>query len=601
MVKFAFLKALFYLNKYFVKYKWLLGLGIFFIICSNIFAILIAPIVRTATDNVVEKISTYRLLDLPESYILSEVGRLALFFGALVLASAVIKGVFMYFMRQTIIVMSRNIEYDLKNEVYEHYQKLNASFYGRNYTGDLMNRISEDVSRVRMYLGPAVMYTINLLVLFTMVISVMVSINPRISLYVLAPLPFLSVSIYFVSAVINRRSDRLQAKLSDITSLAQEAFSGIRVIKSFGVEPSFVKNFDVESEAYKNRYMHLVRVNALFFPLMLMLVGLSVIITIYAGGLEVILGGFSFGNIAEYVIYVNMLTWPVASLGWVTSIVQRAAASQKRINEFLSEKPTIFDQDTGEQLEFKNEIRFEDVTFNYPGADLPALEDVNFSIKKGDTIGIIGQTGSGKSSVIQTLLRVYDVTKGKITMDGKDIRELPLSGYRHLFGYVPQDVFLFSDTIAENIAFGLSRDELDEQTPKRVEEAARMADVLKDIKDFSKGFETMLGERGISLSGGQKQRVAIARALIREPEIVVLDDSLSAVDTSTEASIKRNLNEIIKNQTCIIVSHRISSIEDADTIIVLEGGHVAEIGNHAGLMEKKGVYFRLSQKQEQLT
>ena len=581
----------------------MLLLGVVFIICSNVFAVVIAPIVRTATDNVVEKISTYRLLDLPESYILGEVGRLALVFGGLVLVSAVIKGIFMYFMRQTIIVVSRDIEFDLKNEIYEQYQRLNASFYGKNYTGDLMNRISEDVSRVRMYLGPAVMYTINLVVLFIMVITVMISINPRISLLVLAPLPFLSVSIYFVSAVINRRSDKLQAKLSELTTMAQEVFSGIRVIKSFSVSSSFTNMFENESEKYKDRYMDLVKVNALFFPLMLMLVGLSVIITIYAGGREVIMGRFSFGNIAEYIIYVNMLTWPVASLGWVTSIVQRAAASQKRINEFLAEEPSIIKDPEAAEISFKDSIVFDNVSFTYPGAQVPALENVTFEIKKGSTVGIIGQTGSGKSSVIHTLLRVYDVSNGSIKIDGTDIKEVGLHKYLDLYGYVPQDVFLFSDTIYGNIAFGLDSERIKIQdesiTREAVEKAARAADILKDIDDFPKGFETMLGERGISLSGGQRQRVAIARALIRDPEIVVLDDSLSAVDTTTEASIKKNLKEIIKNQTCIIVSHRISSIEDADVILVFENARIVEKGKHDELMALKGTYYRLSKKQEQ--
>lgn len=604
MVNFVTLKALLYLNKYFRKHKWMLLIGVIFIICSNLFAILIAPIVRTATDNVVEKIATYRLLDLPEHFILGEVGRLALVFGGLVLASAVIKGVFMYFMRQTIIVVSRDIEYDLKNEIYAHYQKLNASFYGRNYTGDLMNRISEDVSRVRMYVGPALMYTINMVVLFVMVIAVMISINPKISLLVLAPLPFLSISIYFVSAVINRRSDRLQAKLSDLTTMAQEVFSGIRVVKSFSVTSSFTRMFDEESERYKDRYMDLAKVNALFFPLMLMLVGVSVIITIYAGGREVIMGRFSFGNIAEYIIYVNMLTWPVASLGWVTSIVQRAAASQKRINEFLAEEPTIVKDSNAPVVEFNDRIVFDHVSFTYPGADVPAIDDVSFEIKKGSTIGIIGQTGSGKSTVIQMLLRVYDVSAGSILIDGHNVKDISLKKYRELFGYVPQDVFLFSDTIYGNIVFGLSREALEgkdaEQLFQSVEKAARTADMLKDITDFPNGFDTILGERGISLSGGQRQRVAIARALVRDPEIVVLDDSLSAVDTSTEASIKKNLHEIIKNQTCIIVSHRISSIEDADHILVFENGKIVEQGKHDELIAHKGIYYRLSRKQEQI-
>lgn len=582
------MKALRYLNKYLFKYKFLLLAGVFFIICSNIFAILIAPIVRTAIDTMAEDIRMYSILNTDRSLLAAHIGKLALFFGSLVLASALIKGVFMYFMRQTIIVMSRNIEYDLKNEIFNHYQELGAAFYSKNYTGDLMNRISEDVSRVRMYLGPAIMYTINLFFLFTLVISVMISINPRITLYVLLPLPLLSISIYFVSEVINKRSDILQSKLSDITTFAQETFSGIRVLKSFAVEKWFRNAFEEQSEIYRQRYLSLVKVNALFFPLTLMLVGLSVVITIYVGGKEVINGTFSFGNIAEYVIYVNMLTWPVASLGWVTAIVQRAEASQNRINEFLNTKPERNHEGILD-VKFEDVIKFDNVTFNYETDHEPVLEGISFELKKGRSLGIIGTTGSGKSTIARLFLRTYSPTKGEITIDGVDIESLNVKAYRDLFGYVPQDIFLFSDTIRHNIEFGVKGGIEDQAT---VEEIARRAEVHDDIMRFPKKYDTMLGERGISLSGGQKQRVAIARALAREPEVLLLDDCMSALDTSTESRIKANLQKIMRKRTTVLISHRVRTVEDCDDIIVLDRGRIVESGNLEKLLKSEDGWFR---------
>lgn len=582
------MKALRYLNKYLFKYKFLLLAGVFFIICSNIFAILIAPIVRTAIDTIAEDIQMYSILNMDRALLTAHISKLALFFGSLVLASALIKGVFMYFMRQTIIVMSRNIEYDLKNEIFNHYQELGAAFYSKNYTGDLMNRISEDVSRVRMYLGPAIMYTINLFFLFTLVISVMVSINPHITLYVLLPLPLLSISIYFVSEVINKRSDILQAKLSDITTFAQETFSGIRVLKSFAVEKWFRNAFEEQSEEYRKRYLSLVKVNALFFPLTLMLVGLSVVITIYVGGMEVMNGTFSFGNIAEYVIYVNMLTWPVASLGWVTSIVQRAEASQNRINEFLNTEPERNHEGLLD-VAFQDTIHFENVSFRYDQEHNDVLEDLTFNLKKGSSLGIIGTTGSGKSTIARLFLRTYSPTKGKITIDGQDIEQLNVKVYRDLYGYVPQDIFLFSDTIRHNIEFGVKGGLTDQEA---VEQVAGQAEVHDDILQFPKKYDTMLGERGISLSGGQKQRVAIARALAREPEILLLDDCMSAVDTSTEARIKANLREIMAKRTTILISHRVRTVEDCDEIIVLDQGRIVESGTLESLLQNEEGWFR---------
>lgn len=566
-----------------------MGLGVIFIVCSNIFAILIAPIVRTSIDSMIANVKLYRVLNISREIITSEISKMALFFGGLVLASALIKGVFMYFMRQTVIVMSRYIEYDLKNEIFEQYQKLGASFYSKNYTGDLMNRISEDVSQVRMYLGPAVMYTINLIALFILVISVMISINPTITLYVLIPLPILSISIYYVSEIINKRSSVLQAKLSGITTFVQESFSGIRVLKSFASESHFTNKFQKQSDDYKNQYMKLVQVNALFFPLTMMLVGLSVIITIYFGGKQVIAGTFSFGNIAEYVIYVNMLTWPVASLGWVTSIIQRASASQERINHFLEEDP---ENRLGiKQFEFTDEISLKHVDFAYD--QNLVLTNISFNIKKGQTIGIIGTTGSGKSTLASLLMRLYTPTSGSITVDGKETSSLDLPSYRSLFGYVPQDIFLFSESIRNNILFGSET----EQTEAGIEKITRLTDVWEDIQGFTKKLDTVLGERGITLSGGQKQRVAIARALIRDPEILILDDSLSAVDTHTERIIKNNLKSFGQDKTVVLISHRVSTVEDADFIIVLDQGRIVEKGSPSELMLQKGMFSEMVKTQ----
>ncbi|MCB0735480.1 MAG: ABC transporter ATP-binding protein [Flavobacteriales bacterium] len=588
------MRPLLYLNKYFIKYRWYLILGIIFIICSNIFAILIAPVVRTAIDSMIDNIRVYNMLDLGAPEIASHVARMALYFGGLVLVAALIKGVFMYFMRQTIIVMSRKIEFDLKNEIFSQYQRLGASFYNRNYTGDLMNRISEDVSQVRMYLGPAIMYTINLVFLFILVISVMVSINPEITLYVLLPLPILSISIYYVSEIINKRSAVLQAKLSGITTYVQEAFSGIRVLKAFAAEPSFTSAFEDRSEDYKQQYMRLVQVNALFFPLTMMLIGLSVIITIYFGGKQVIEGTFSFGNIAEYVIYVNMLTWPVASLGWVTSIIQRASASQERINAFLDEEP---ERTSGNPVQsFNNSIRFEHVSFTYSGTSKAVLKDLNFEIKKGQTIGIIGTTGSGKSTLASLLLRLYEPNDGSIFLDNHPIGQYDLIAYRSLWGYVPQDIFLFSESIRENILFG--REDLNGNDAETfIQKYASMADVWKDIESFPKQLNTILGERGITLSGGQKQRVAIARALIREPELLLFDDSLSAVDTHTERTIKQNLKSYMKDRTVILVSHRVSSVEDADHLLVMDDGRIAEQGSPSDLIKSGGLFAAMVELQ----
>lgn len=574
------------------KYRWYLVGGLLFIIGSNVFAIAIAPLVRMAVNQMAESMKGISGSSIPVE-VAREVGVTALQFGLLVLGSAIVKGVFMYFMRQTLIVMSRLIEYDLKNEIYEHYQKLGAGFYNRNFTGDLMNRISEDVSRVRMYLGPAIMYTLNLVVLFFMVIGFMLTINAKITFWVLLPLPVLSLSIYYVSDMINRRSDRIQQKLSSITAFVQESFSGIRVLKSYAVEKDFEQSFRDQSDEYKSNYMHLVKVDALFFPLMMMLVGCSIIITIWIGGKEVIAGNFTYGNIAEYIIYVNMLTWPVASLGWVTSLVQRAEASQKRINVFLNEIPEIASGQL-EVSELNESIEFRNIHFSYPGKD-EVLKGLNFTIHKSEVLALVGATGSGKSTIAALLTRFYDPNAGAITLDGVDIRNLNTKSYRSLFGYVPQDVFLFGDTIENNILYaGL-------QQQKGPEYYAELADVKDDIEAFSSQFQTVLGERGISLSGGQKQRVSIARAMAAEPEIMVMDDSLSAVDTSTELLIMNNLRSFLKNRTALLISHRLSMAEQADRILVIKEGKIAEEGSHEQLIALKGIYFQMYEQQKTST
>jgi len=587
-------KPLWRLNKYLLKYKWYLIFGTLFTVISNIFVIIPAQLVRIAIDYVVESFSFYQLFD--QSPLSGEARSVFLsfifVFGSLILAMALLRGIFLFLIRQTIIAMSRLIEYDLKNEIYEKYQNLPLSFYRQNSTGDLMARITEDVGRVRMYVGPALMYGINLVILFPMVIAYMLSVNVPLTIYSLLPLPVLSLSIYVVNNMINERSEKIQQSLSNLSTFVQEAFSGIRVIKAFVREQDSANDFQKASEDYKVKSIRLTVVESLFYPLILALIGLSTLITVYVGGNQVIDGAIGYGVIAEFILYVSMLTWPVTSLGWVTSIVQRAAASQTRINEFLDEKNDIVSTENY-QRDIIGEIEVKNLSFVYPDSGIRALDNVSFEVKEGQSLAIIGTTGSGKSTVANLLLRMYDATSGSILIDGKDIRSYSIAGLRSQVGYVPQDVFLLSDSITSNIGFGLEG-ELDRA---QIEMAAKDADVYDNIIEFPNGFDTRLGERGITLSGGQKQRVSIARAIAKEPKILVLDDCLSAVDTKTENAILNSLNKIMRGRTSIIISHRVSSAKLADLIVVLDDGKLIERGTHEELMVKKGVYAELYEKQ----
>ena len=590
------MKSLRTLNPYFRKYLWLILLGSIFVIAQNFGAIYPARKVQQSIDEVVNYLKANK--DLPVSpTLISTVSHTVFIFLLVIIGVAILRGVLMFLMRQTIIVMSRRIEFDLKNDIYYQYQKLSLAFYRRNNTGDLMNRISEDVSRVRMYLGPAIMYTINLVVLFILIMFTMMNVNRNMTIYILLPLPILSLSIYYVSDRMNRKSEEVQQQQSRLSTYVQEAFSGIRILKSFVKEESSVKSFQLESAYYMSKNMELARVNSFFFPLMTLLVGLSTLLTVYVGGNEVIAGRATYGNIAEFLIYVTMLTFPMASLGWVTSLVQRASASQERINEFLHLKPEIISPDVAPQ-KLSGKVEFDHVSFVYPESGIRALDNISFTVMPGKSLAILGKTGSGKSTLANLLLRMFDPVNGRILLDDIPLNERSLSSVREQIGYVPQEVFLFSDSIANNIAFGLHDRMYDEQvSSKLIEDAARKAVIHDNIIDFPAAYQTMIGERGITLSGGQKQRISIARALIKQPVILLFDDCLSAVDTHTEEMILRNLDEAMKNRTSIIISHRVSSIKNADHILVLDNGKIVEEGTHEQLMNMNAVYRAMYEQQ----
>ena len=578
------MKALKHLNKYFYKYRYRLIIGVIITIVSKIFVLFTPRFVGDSINIISDKLDGKISYEVFKTDLITNI--------LLIIGAAIIAGIFTFLMRQTIINVSRYIEYDLKNEIYQHYQVLSLNFYKSNRTGDLMNRISEDVGKVRMYVGPALMYTINTITLFTVAIIYMVNTAPKLTLYTLLPLPILSVSIYKLSRLINKRSTIVQQSLSTLSTYAQETFSGISVIKSYGIEPKTNDEFEGLSAENRQKQINLTKVQALFFPLMILLIGISNLIVIYVGGMQYMNGEIeNIGTIAEFIIYVNMLTWPVATVGWVTSLVQQAEASQERINEFLKTEPDIQNK-VHELTPIKGDIEFKNVSFVYPDTNIEALKDVSFTLKSGETLAILGKTGSGKSTILDLIGRLYDVDNGNLLIDNTKISDLNLYSLRESIGYVPQDAFLFSDTIKNNIKFGK-----EDATDDEVIEAAKDAKVHKNIIGFSKGYDTVLGERGITLSGGQKQRVSIARAIIKKPEILLFDDCLSAVDTETEEKILKNLVRLTKDKTTIIVSHRVSSAKNADHIIVLEDGKVIQTGNHENLINVDGYYKELYTKQ----
>jgi len=579
------LKALRYLNKFFFKYKYRLIIGVICTIVARILTLFTPRLIGNSL-NVVEKYINGDITDLEivKSKLLINI--------LLILGTVLLAGFFTFLMRQAIIVMSRLIEFDLKNEIFEQYERLSLNFYKKNRTGDLMNRISEDVSKVRMYFGPAIMYTINMITLFVIVISYMVQIDQTLTLYTLLPLPILSISIYILSRVINNRSRIVQEYLSKLTTFSQEFFSGINVIKAYSIEKYSFREFEELANESKEKNISLYKAQALFFPLMVLLIGASNILVIYIGGMRYINGQIeSFGVIAEFIIYVNMLTWPVAVVGWVTSIIQQAEASQKRINEFLKVEPEVqnFIENTNV---IEGKIEFKNVSFTYDDTNITALKNISFKIEKGKTLAILGKTGSGKSTIANIIARLYDVKNGEVLIDDNPIKEINLTSLRESIGFVPQDAFLFSDTIKNNIKFG-NEDAVDDI----IKSAAKNAHIHHNIEEFSNSYDTFIGERGVTLSGGQKQRISIARALIKKPQILVFDDCLSAVDTETEEIILNNLNKVSKDKTTIIISHRVSSTKNADFIIVLDEGKIIQKGTFDELSNQAGFYQNLYNQQ----
>jgi ATP-binding cassette subfamily B protein len=603
------LKHLKALNKYFWKYRIRLGIGVIFIFLSNYFNVLSPQVTGFVIDYVQQLFPGYTAPKNPPKYdtLVNEITgsiagsgyswvKVVALCGITILSLALLRGFFLFLMRQTIIVMSRHIEYDQKNEVYKHYQQLDTAFYKTHSTGDLMNRIAEDVSRVRMFTGPAIMYLANLVAIISLSVFFMLKRDAELTLYALAPLPILAITIYFVNNTINKKSEQIQQSLSDLTTNAQESYSGIRVIKSFVQEKAMLGFFAKNSEEYKKNAIGLAKVEAVYFPSITFLIGLSTLLTIMIGGLHHIANPdkTNLATIVEFVMYVNMLTFPVSAIGLTASMIQRAAASQKRINEFLDTTPTIQNPPGAIKEPLQGNIGFEDVNFIYPHTGIHALKNFNLQIKKGEKVAIVGRTGSGKSTVAQLLLRMYDVSSGKIELDKKDIQKLDLASLREQISYVPQDVFLFSETVENNIGFGLGKTDR-----TAIERAARQASVDKEIGGFTQQYDTLIGERGVTLSGGQKQRISIARALIKNPNLVIFDDCLSAVDARTEKEIIGNLNEYLQDKTAIIITHRIFSLFSFDKIVVLENGEIVEQGTHQQLMGMNGYYSGLYARQQE--
>jgi ATP-binding cassette subfamily B multidrug efflux pump len=590
------MKSLFALNPYIWKYKKLVLLGLLFVVISNLFGVYPPQLVRAAIDLVRDLLSAYRLTrgfeaqGLLESMILNSL----MIYAGMVIVAALLRGVFLFFTRQTLIVMSRKVEYDLRNSLFDHYQNLSLTFYRRNRTGDLMARITEDITRVRMYLGPGIMYTMNSISLAVIVLTMMLLVNWELTLWAILPLPILSFAVYYVTSMVTERSDKIQKQLSQLTAYTQEVFSGIRVVKAYVRELAIQSKMAEESEEYKERSMRLVRLNALFFPLIMLLVGASNALTVFIGGGKVIEGTMTLGNIAEFIMYINMLTWPIISIGWVSTLIQRAAASQARLNELTDEKSEIVFPESGPQPKAA-QIVFDEVSYTYPHTGIQALKNVSFQLQPGQKLGILGPTGSGKSTLVNLLPRMLDPESGAVKLDGVDLKDYASEDLRTHIGYAPQDDFLFSETIKENVAFGLPG-----ASQKQVEDAAKKAGIYDNIQGFPEQFETEVGERGVTLSGGQKQRLALARAWIRNPLLLVLDDSLSAVDTKTEELILNNLRQARQenpDMSVIMVSHRISTIQDSDLILVLEDGAVTQQGSHAELVAQDGYYSMIYNKQ----